>query len=239
MEENGRRRFWRIRARLKVRFKDPGAFISEYTHNISKGGLFVRTSKACAVGSMVEVILVLPETEKEVRTVGEVIHVITPEQADDSHPAGMGLEIREMSPEDLLLIENFIREKLAQAGAEDTIDRRRHTRVEAKIRVRFGSMEALMEEYTHNISHGGIYIRTPHPKPLGERINIILTHPQSGQEMVLEGEVVRVVTEADAERTHQPPGMGVRFLAMDKYTLNQLQAFISSSQQSKDPILLD
>jgi type IV pilus assembly protein PilZ len=238
-DDSCRRDALRIKARLKVRFKDAGAFISEYTHNISKGGLFVRTGKPCAQGSLVEVTLIIPECDKEVRAIGEVIHVVTAEQATESQPAGMGLQLRDLAHEDHQVIEDYMREKLASGEIDDGLGRRQHQRFEARIRVRFGSMEAMNEEYAHNISHGGIFIRTSRPKKLQEKVKIILTHPVTAEEMILEGEVVRVVEEAESKRTGQPAGMGVRFLATDNYTLDQLAHFIRAHATSGAPSVIE
>jgi len=229
VEDSGRRKNIRVKAKLKVRFKDVAAFISEYTHNISKGGLFVRTSKPCEQQSMVQVVIVIPEIEQEILALGEVIHVVTPEQATEAQPSGMGIELKEIKHEDVQSIETFIKNKLELDKYADGLGRREHRRYEAKIRVRFGSREAMIEEYTHNISHGGIFIRTRKPKDLHERVKIILSHPVTREEMVLDGEVVRVVREKESAALHHPSGMGVRFLTMDKYTREQLEAFINSS----------
>jgi len=80
--DTGRRKDIRINARLKARFKDASAFIYEYTHNISKGGLFVRTQNPCDMGCMVEVVIIIPETEKEIPALGEVIHIVSPGQVN-------------------------------------------------------------------------------------------------------------------------------------------------------------
>ncbi len=228
MEDTGRRNSVRIKTKLKVRFKDASAFISEYTHNISKGGIFVRTKKPCERGSAVQVTLVMPETDKEVVATGEVIHVVRPEQATEQQPAGMGVELKELSEEDRKLIEDFIHDKIETGEAKDGLGRRDHERYEAKIRVRFGSLEALKEEYTHNISHGGIFIRTNKPKEMHEKLRVILTHPETGEEMIMEGEVVRVVEAKEAEAANHPAGMGIKFLSMDKHTRAQLSSFINS-----------
>jgi type IV pilus assembly protein PilZ len=227
MVDPSRRQSPRIKARLKVRFKNANAFISEYTQNISKGGLFVRTRKPCASGSIVEVVLVIPDTEQEVSAMGDVIHVVDAEAATEARPAGMGLELKEISPEAKALIEGYISDRLKEELPADGLGRREHRRYDTRIRVRFGSLEALFEEYSHNLSHGGIFIRTSNPKPLQEKLKIILTHPVTQEEILLEGEVVRLVTVDDAQKTGQPPGMGVRFDDLDQFAIEQLQAFIN------------
>ena len=72
MEDNGRRSEVRVQARLKVRFRDVDAFVAEYTHNISKGGLFVKTVSPCPADSLVEVVLILPENDQEISAVSRV-----------------------------------------------------------------------------------------------------------------------------------------------------------------------
>jgi type IV pilus assembly protein PilZ len=229
VKDTGRRKDVRVKARLKVRFKDAKSFISEYTHNISKGGLFVRTKKPCETGSTVEIVIVMPETGREISSLGEVIHAVTPDRATEARPAGMGIQINEINEEDRKHIEDFIRENLKADGLE----RRKHPRVEARIRVKFGSVDALVEEYTHNISHGGIFIRTKKPRKLNDKVKIILSHPETGEEMMLDGQVVRVVGDEEAKSTGHPTGMGVYFLAMDNYTKDQLEAFIKLSSFEK------
>ena len=146
----------------------------------------------------------------------------------------MGLDITKIEPEAQEMIESIIHENLKKEQTAEELGRRKHQRHQTRVRVRFGSLEALMEEYSHNISHGGIFIRTIKPKKLNERLKIILAHPETGDEMILDGEVVRIVSEDEAKKTGQPPGMGVKFLARDKYTQDQLQGFISSTYSRGD-----
>jgi len=234
VNDTGRRKDVRVKAKLKVRFKDAKAFISEYTHNISKGGLFVRTKKPCEQGSTVEIVIVMPETGREISSLGEVIHAVTPDRATEARPEGMGIQINEIGEEDQKHIEDFIRENLKADKYADDLGRRDHPRIETRIRVKFGSVDALIEEYTHNISHGGIFIRTKKPKKLNDRVKIILSHPETGEEMILDGQVVRVVNDKEAKSTGHPTGMGVYFLSMDNYTKDQLEAFINLSSFEKN-----
>jgi len=226
LKDQGRRSSVRVKARLKVRFKNAESFINEYTHNISKGGLFIRTQKPCQINDKVEVILILPETNEEIKALGEVIHIVPPEKANEQTPAGMGLQLLELKDEDRAKIEEFIKKKIKTDA--DILGRRKHPRIETKLRVKFESKEALVEEYIHNISHGGIFIQTEKPKQIGEQFTIILVHPETAQEMSLRGEVVRVVSPEEAERLGLRPGMGVKFLEMDPYVRKQLDDFIKA-----------
>jgi uncharacterized protein (TIGR02266 family) len=225
-KDSGRRSDVRVKAKLKVRFKSVSAFISEYTHNISKGGLFIRTGKPCALRDRVEVVLVLPESEKEVSILGEVMHVVPPEQATDDTPAGMGLQITEIKAEDVNMIESFIQKRLEEEGV-DGLGRREHIRHPSRLRVKFGSKQALVEEYIHNISHGGIFIQTTKPRSIHEQLDIILIHPLTNEEIKLAGEVVRIVTKVEAKKNPRlKSGMGIRFVELDDYLRSEIDRFI-------------
>lgn len=226
LKDAGRRSSVRVKARLKVRFKNTESFINEYTYNISKGGIFIRTNHPCALREKVEVFLILPGTQQEIVALGEVIHLVGPEQATEHTPAGMGIQILEIKPEDQNRIEEFIKKQIKTSS--DVLGRREHPRLEAKVRVKFESKEALVEEYIHNISHGGIFITTNKPAKIHDQIGIILIHPENNQELFLQGEVVRVLSSEDAERLGTVPGMGIKFLKMDTYVKKQIDDFIRS-----------
>jgi len=226
IKDNGRRSSVRVKVRLKVRFKDTDSFINEYTHNISKGGLFIKTQKACGLRDKVEIVLILPESGEEISALGEVIHIITPEQATEQSPAGMGIQIQELEPGGQDKIEKFIQDHLKARA--DLLGRREHPRVEARIRVKFESKEALVEEFVNNISHGGIFIQTDKPRKVGEKFSIILVHPDTSQEMILHGEVVRVVVSEEANLQGVKPGMGIKFLKMDSYLQGEIEKFIKA-----------
>lgn len=226
LKDDGRRAGFRLKARLKVKFKNADSFINEYTNNISKGGLFIRTSKPCQLRDKVEIILVMPDTLEEISALGEVIHVVLTGEASEHTPAGMGIQILEITKESQGRIEKFIADTLK--ADSDVVSRRKHIRVETRIRVRFESKEALVEEYIHNISHGGIFIQTNKPKPVGEMISIILIHPDTAQEILLRGEVVRMVSEEEAGNTKLQPGMGIRFSELEPYVKSQIDEFIKA-----------
>jgi len=225
-KDQGKRVAPRVKARLKVKFKNPESFINEYTHNISKGGIFIRTPKPCGLRDKLEIVLVLPKTEEEIAVLGEVIHVVPEDKASEHMPAGMGLQILEFKKADQEKIEAFIKESLKTEA--DVLSRREHMRIDTRIRVKFESKEALVEEYIHNISHGGIFIQTLKPKLVGEHISVILIHPNTSQEILLHGEIARVVSADDAKRLNIQPGMGIKFKELDPYVKHQIDEFIKA-----------
>jgi len=215
-----------VKARIKLRFKTAESFIDEYTHNISQGGLFIRTSKPCNLRDKVEIVLIIPEDESEIAVVGEVVSVVPTDQAREEFPAGMGIQILELKEEDQKKIENFIGSKLKREPDPESM--RVHARVEKRLRVKFENREALADEYTHNISQGGIFISTSKPQPVGEPITIVLIHPETGQELLLHGEVARIVPPEDAKRLNSQPGMGIKFRDLVPPVMLQIDSFIRS-----------
>ncbi len=212
-----------------MRFKDVAAFISEYTHNIEKGGIFIRTERPCAVGSHVKIVLVAPEIDIEIELAGEVMSRVEKTEASSGRPAGMAIRLLEIPTEDRELMEGFIARKMHESPEYRGHDRRSDQRYRGKIKVRFGSRQALVEEWTHNISHGGIFIKTSKPRSLGEKLVLILVHPDSGESLSLEGEVVRVVSAENAAATGQSAGIGLKFLYIDRELREKLSDFINSS----------
>ncbi len=84
-------------AEFKVRFKSYDEFFSQYTENISQGGLFIRTDRVREVDQVIRLWLHLPGETEEVEILGRVAHVRSPETAaSEGKTAGMGVEFLEM-----------------------------------------------------------------------------------------------------------------------------------------------
>lgn len=89
--------------------------------------------------------------------------------------------------------------------------RRRHQRFETYLRARFRSYQQLLDEYVTNISHGGLFIRTDSPPPMGEQVTVAVTFPGENAPREITGEVVRIVTQEESARAGIPAGAGIAF----------------------------
>ncbi len=85
------RRSPRIAADVKVDYRTVGSFITDYTRNISKGGLFVQTSLPLEVGERVRLRLTLPDGDAPFGLDG-VVKWVSTLRDKDKHPPGMGIE---------------------------------------------------------------------------------------------------------------------------------------------------
>jgi type IV pilus assembly protein PilZ len=95
MSEGGRERRETGRAalRLPVEYDRLNAFLSDYTHNISRGGTFIRTDQPLEVGTPLSFRIHAPELG-ELLLEGVVRWVVAPRDdryTDDDRPAGMGI----------------------------------------------------------------------------------------------------------------------------------------------------
>lgn len=84
------RRAPRVPIEVRVEYKRINAFISDFTRDISSGGLFIRTSEPLAVGTEAMFTLAIPRMERPVTLKGRVQRVIP---ADDASEMGMGIEL--------------------------------------------------------------------------------------------------------------------------------------------------
>jgi len=216
----------RVKARLRVKFKNNGSFINLYTDNISQGGVFIRTTKVCHSRNKVRMRLIIPKQESEIVATGKVVRVVTPDRATEKMPAGIGIKIS-LKKEDREKIAGFIKSKLKKEL--DRLGQGEHFRVENCIRLNFRSKQRLIEEYNSNISRGGIFIAAARPRRIREQIAVILIHPETEQEFLLHGEVMRIVTKKEAQRLNSRPGLEIRLHAMSSFARNQLDEFMGGA----------
>jgi uncharacterized protein (TIGR02266 family) len=109
------RRFERLAAELKVDYRAGGSFVTDYSANVSRQGVFVQTSHPLPVGEKVRLRLQLPEGEAPFALDGVVKWVCTMRDKD-RHPPGMGIEFVDL-PEDVeAQIDRLVRDVGREAG---------------------------------------------------------------------------------------------------------------------------
>jgi uncharacterized protein (TIGR02266 family) len=92
-------RAWpRVPARLRVGWTSSEDFLSAYSKNISRGGIFIATESPPALREVVELSVELPDGGPPVKTRAEVVHRVTAEEARESGGvAGAGLQFLDAS----------------------------------------------------------------------------------------------------------------------------------------------
>jgi type IV pilus assembly protein PilZ len=112
-EQDPRRKDPRVNTRLEVAFTTGEQVAREYTENVSRGGIFVRTDTPPLRGTAIDLTLRLPGGE-ELAVTAEVVHVVDPAQAAQlGTPAGCGLSFRGLDRSVREKLEAFVEVKLA------------------------------------------------------------------------------------------------------------------------------
>lgn len=90
-------------------------------------------------------------------------------------------------------------------------ERRESGRAVVQLPIEYERLNALLSDYTHNISRGGTFIRTERPLPAETVLSFTIRAPKLGEPLLLRG-VVRWVVEADEAGPERPAGMGIEFV---------------------------
>jgi type IV pilus assembly protein PilZ len=95
--------------------------------------------------------------------------------------------------------------------AEGGRDRRESGRAAVQLPIEYERLNALLSDYTHNISRGGTFIRTDRPLEAGTVLSFTIRAPRLGDPILLRG-VVRWTVEPPQARADSPAGMGIEFV---------------------------
>lgn len=116
---------------------------------------------------------------------------------------------------------------------------RKDQRYRATLKVGFRSPEHFIQEYTKDISKGGIFIATDKPLPVGSRVELVLSLPGSVREVKVSGEIVHVVNGEQAGRAgfDRAAGMGVQFTEFEQGGQQLLDAYVGSLQKKSHALL--
>ena len=95
--------------------------------------------------------------------------------------------------------------------SEEGRERRESGRAALELQVEYDRLNALLSDYTHNISRGGTFIRTDRPLAVGTVLSFTIQAPELGDPIVLRG-VIRWVVDTGRASTGRPSGMGIAFV---------------------------
>lgn len=117
MSEGGRERRDSGRAALElpVEYDRLNALLSDYTHNISQGGTFIRTDRPLQVGTVLSFTIRAPQLEDGIVLRGVVRWVVDGAQASSGRPAGMGIAFVYDSPAQKDAVETRLDQLMVQA----------------------------------------------------------------------------------------------------------------------------
>lgn len=133
-----------------------------------------------------------------------------------------------------------IREDYARRRA--ILERRRHTRIDARVPVMFETPNDYVQAYTHNLSKGGLYFETPERLSPNGRLELILSPPGSEDQVKVIARVVRMITRyqemSDGQRVRMN-GYGVRFEKLKEEDQGVLESFFKKLTEQLESEAID
>src|SRR6187397_2867945 len=108
---------------LNVRYKSATVdeFIENHSHDVSKGGLFVKTPTPFPPGTLLKFEIRLAGDKSVISGVGRVVWKREPTQASSDKPAGMGVKFIKIDDASRAVIDKLVAQK-ADAGSAYTSD---------------------------------------------------------------------------------------------------------------------
>jgi type IV pilus assembly protein PilZ len=94
----------------------------------------------------------------------------------------------------------------------DQGDARKHSRKPIELKVEYKRMNAFFADYTRNISHGGTFIKTDKPLPIGTEFVFRLQIPKLEEPLSIQGQVRWIVEPGQETEEDSEAGMGIRFI---------------------------
>lgn len=107
MADQFQRRADRLHHELLVAYRTVDGFVTDWAVNISKGGIFINTRTPLAVGTLVRLIISLPDAKFPFDLTGKVMRVHEYDNSTNLVP-GMGLEFVDVDDEKRVRIERFV-----------------------------------------------------------------------------------------------------------------------------------
>ncbi len=104
-----------LQRKVSLKFKELQGFITEYSENLSVGGMFIRTMTPPPPGTVFDFEFTLGEDYRLIHGIGEVVWVRPKDEGFDQ-PAGMGVRFLRLDPESQALIDRIVSERLEREG---------------------------------------------------------------------------------------------------------------------------
>ncbi len=112
-----------LETRVQFKFDRFSGFISEYSANISPGGMFIRTRAPQSPGTVLDLEFRLGDGFELIKGRAEVVWARS-EDEGPMRPAGMGLHFQELAPGSKELIYRIVDEHIAQGGTPFDVTQR-------------------------------------------------------------------------------------------------------------------
>ncbi len=105
---------------------------------------------------------------------------------------------------------------------ETSVERRRSLRAPARVRIHYGTVDALFSEFTRNVNEGGLFVETENVLDLDEVVVLQFSLPESETPVQARGRVVRI----EPATADSVGGMGIEFEKLDASARQAIDALV-------------
>jgi uncharacterized protein (TIGR02266 family) len=110
------------------------------------------------------------------------------------------------------------------AQLDPTVAARRWERADVNIAVVCRGRDEALRDFARKLGAGGMFIETPHPKPIGSRVELQFNLPGMDGPVELAGKVAWV---REVERS-APGGMGIAFEGVEDQLRDQIDRLVQA-----------
>ena len=107
IDQDERRFERRLPIRITVEYEDTEDFLTDYTANLSIGGMFIETREPLAVGARFRLRFTVPDRKAPIDTVA-VVRWSQPASASSPMAPGMGVRFEELSRDDMAAVQAML-----------------------------------------------------------------------------------------------------------------------------------
>ncbi|MDP8256637.1 MAG: PilZ domain-containing protein [Candidatus Alcyoniella australis] len=216
------RRQKRLSKRFPVHFGVADAAHLGFAKNVSLGGLELSAKTVYHADTLLTLEVAI--ADEPIRTKG-IVRWVT--RADAlARMSGISLS---MGVELTVRPDEYVDAVLNLANVYE--DGRQQSRFSKIFKVIFESPRELMEQYTQDISMGGIFVISDEPPPIDTLVDLQLIIAETMQTIRAEGVVVHVVDQQMVQRYGLNPGFGVQFVKFHDEGEKLLAEYIKQLKQ--------
>lgn len=214
------------RRTLRVSFTTLEEFRAEYKQNLARGGLFVPSQDEMELREEVEVELELEFRGASFQLVGEVVSVVPAALAAQGGTPGAALQLVADAEELRQTFEPVVGRIPDPDPGRQVGERRCAPRYPARVMGRMSGSDGATAVRTRDVSRTGVLVSVEGipQAPVGDEVQLSLTHPITGQELEVSAVVVRHI-EGEAG----VPALAVAFTERDAARA-EVQRFVEDLQ---------
>jgi Tfp pilus assembly protein PilZ len=217
---------------LRISFESREEFRREYECSLFNGGVFIPSDKSFALRETVRVELQLSYAHRAIGLEAEVVHIVTPGMAEMGGAPGIAVHFKGSVAEVRATLERLVGESLS-SPAPPLLQRpeasgRAATRTPVRTAARIRDGDEMVDVRTYNLSKTGVLVGVRgRAVPAGETVQLTLRHPTTGEQMAVQGRVMREV-----ETRGEVSALGIQF-APDESERDEVEQFISEIQRAE------